>query len=90
MLGLDVTAALQVLIEQAMSLPEDERAELATVLLRSLEPDDEPELTEAEWQADWAAELERRAESVRNGTATLVDGDEAMRAIRAKLTPRTP
>lgn len=71
-----------------MELPEDQRAELATLLLRSLDPDDEPELTEAEWQEEWGREIERRAAEVSNGTATLHDGEEVLRTLRAKLTSR--
>ena len=73
-----------------MELPDDQRAELTALLFRSFEPDDEPELSEAEWQEEWGREIQRRAAAVRDGTTTLHDGEEVLRELRAKLSLRRP
>jgi len=83
-----VTVAFKTLLEQAMELPDEQRAELAALLLRSLEPDDEPNVTDAEWQEAWALELDRRMATVRDGTAALVDGEAVLRDVRSKITSR--
>jgi len=62
--------ALRVL-EQALTLSETERAELAAKLLASLDEASDPDAEEA-----WAAEITKRAESVVRGDAKLVDWDD--------------
>jgi hypothetical protein len=63
------------LLPQALRLSERERAELASSLLRSLDPPNEfPDDTGESFER----ELLERIESVRNGTAKLLDMDEAM------------
>jgi putative addiction module component (TIGR02574 family) len=68
---------------EALALPVDERAALAKDLLASLDGDAEPGAEEA-----WIEELDRRAQAVANGTATLVDWDDAEKRIRARLKAR--
>ena len=70
---------------EALALSPDERSELARALLRSLddEPGDDPAVDEA-----WAAEIERRAASVADGTAELVPWDEVKAGLRAELQAR--
>lgn len=67
----------------ALALPLDERAALAKDLLQSLDGDAEPGAERA-----WVEELDRRAQAVANGTATLVDWDDAERRITARLKAR--
>jgi len=50
------------LLEQALSLPERDRAEIATRLLESLDPETQQDVDEA-----WAAEIERRCSAVDAG-----------------------
>ena len=69
---------------EVLSLPVDERAELAHVLLESLHE----ESAEPDAEAAWLAELDRRAQSVSDGTATLVDWNEAYERITARLKAR--
>jgi putative addiction module component (TIGR02574 family) len=59
------------ILEQALTLSENERAELAAKLLASLDEGSDPDAEEA-----WAAEITRRAESVLRGEAKLVDWEE--------------
>lgn len=68
-----------------LRLPAAERAALAARLLESLEDDDptgEPGLTDAEWEAAWAAECDRREAA---DPATDVPADEAFRRAYAAL-----
>lgn len=63
-----------------LALPRDERAALAHELLTSLDGRADPDADEA-----WLRELERRAREVRDGTAALVDWDDAKARISARL-----
>jgi putative addiction module component (TIGR02574 family) len=64
----------------ALALPPDERAWLAAELIASL---DEGE--NAEIEAAWAAEIERRIAEVEAGEAETVSWEEARTRIRATL-----
>jgi putative addiction module component (TIGR02574 family) len=68
-------------LEALLKLPVEERALAAEVLLASL--DEAPADPEAD--AAWGRELTRRAQAVRDGTATYVEADEARRRISATL-----
>ena len=61
----------------ALSLPESDRAKLASQLLDSLDAT-EPNAAEA-----WRSEIERRALDVRDGNVELLDYDEVMAELRA-------
>jgi len=67
----------QDLLAAALSLPETDRADLAASLLRSLDPVADPTA-----DAAWAAEIERRVNSIDNGEAKLVPWDDVMAAMR--------
>jgi hypothetical protein len=82
-----VVTRLETLMAEALELPERDRAAFAARLLRSLEPDDEP-VTVEEWEAAWGEEIERRVQQIRSGNVELVDGDEVLKAARARLTAR--
>ena len=56
------------LLKDALELPLDERAELASDLLASLD-----EGAEEEIEAAWAAEIERRVRDVREGRVDSTD-----------------
>src|SRR5438132_214387 len=73
----NMPAALQVL-DAAMALNRDQRAELAHKLLLSLEPDG---IDEDADQA-WAAEIRRRLLAIRDGQVALRDWDEALLRVR--------
>jgi iron complex outermembrane recepter protein len=55
------------ILNRALQLPEKDRATIAHGLLRSLD-EDEPEISEVEWDVAWAAEVQARAALLRNGT----------------------
>lgn len=68
-------------IAELLKLPTQERARVARVLLDSL--DGEDAAPDAEQKR--LDEIVRRARAVRDGTAELVDGPEALRRVRARL-----
>ena len=53
-----MTSRAQALIREALTLPSNERADVAAELLASL---DDPETDIANIEAEWAAEIEKRA-----------------------------
>ncbi|MEO9593313.1 addiction module protein [Rhodopirellula bahusiensis] len=69
----------QQLLATALGMPESDRATLAASLLRSLDPADDPLA-----DAAWAAEIERRIESIDNGTAELRPWDDVMSEMRQR------
>ncbi len=73
-----MSASFRTVVEQALDLTDDERGELAALLLRSLEPEDREELTAPQWEAAWLAELDQRIQAIREGRVELVDGDEVL------------
>jgi putative addiction module component (TIGR02574 family) len=78
-LSMSPTAAQ--LLADALALPESERTELAVDLLASLPGPDE------RTDAEWLAEVERRARAARDG-APGVAWPDAREQIRAALRPR--
>jgi putative addiction module component (TIGR02574 family) len=80
--------AIESVLQQALALPAKERGELAAALLRSIEPADAEGLTEGEWEAAWAAELNRRAKEVDEGRAELIPHEEVFAELRARFPPR--
>ena len=78
-------SALESLLAQALRLPDAERGKLAMQLLRTLEPEEEDEVSKEEWEAAWSAELDRRVREVDDGSAELLDGDEVLAEARAWL-----
>lgn len=69
------------LLESSMSLPPQDRSRLAARLIESLDDaDDDVELSPA-----WQAEINRRMETIRQGTAQLVPHEEVMTQVRRKL-----
>ena len=70
-----MTRAVHELYEKASELPPQDRAELAGLLLESIEPADEG-VEEA-----WAAEIERRMADFRDGKVKTIPWSE----VRARL-----
>jgi len=67
----------QQLLRTALTLPESDRAEIAASLIHSLDTE-----TDEAVDAAWAAEIQRRIESIDNGQVKLVPWDDVMREIR--------
>jgi Putative addiction module component len=83
-------AAVDELLERALQLPERERGELASRLLRSLESVEDEELAPDAWEAAWSEVLDRRMREVRDGTVQLVDGDAVFRGAAERIASRRP
>jgi putative addiction module component (TIGR02574 family) len=65
-----------VLLDQVLSLPEQQRAEIAVRLLESLEPE-----VQADVEAAWAEEIESRCAAVDAGTLSTSDWKD----VRARI-----
>jgi putative addiction module component (TIGR02574 family) len=65
------------LTAEAMALPLPERAKLAETLLRSLDP-----ATDEDVEQEWDAEVTRRLQRVRDGSAKGKPAEQVFRAIR--------
>jgi len=65
------------LLRSALALPESDRAEIAASLIHSLDTETDENVDEA-----WAAEIQRRIESIDNGEVKLVPWDDVMQEMR--------
>ena len=74
-----MSAAADEIIGQALSLPPEEGVRVAEELLRSLEG---PE--QAEIDAAWAEEAERRIDALEAGHMTATPGDEVFARLMAR------
>ena len=78
-----MTAAVKAVIEQAMQLSPEERAEVANALDgMSVEA---PALSREDLAAAWRPELDRRRQELERGEVQTVDAREAIAGIRARL-----
>jgi putative addiction module component (TIGR02574 family) len=71
------------LLEQALQLPEHDRAKLAARLLESLDDHVQSEVDEA-----WAAEIERRCAAVDAGTLATSDWKDVRARIEREIFGR--
>lgn len=76
-----MSTALSEIEQQATRLSDQERAQLAAFLLRSLEAVDQGDIEE-----DWRIEAEARLAQVKRGEARLIPGDEVFANIRRRQT----
>jgi len=72
--------AATALLQQAMTLTDDDRRWLADQLDATLGP---PE-SQLPHDPAFRAELDRRLQSIADGTAVLLDGEQVMRELRAR------
>jgi hypothetical protein len=68
------------LTTKAMALPAEHRAELAALLIQSLEEQDAQEIKSA-----WLAEIQRRDQEIRAGAAVTKPADQVLREAREQL-----
>jgi putative addiction module component (TIGR02574 family) len=78
-------AKVKQVLDEALKLAPDERANVAVELLESLEGGPE-EMADVE--AAWAAEIERRARRVLKGDTNGAPWDDVRRRAEAKLAKR--
>lgn len=72
--------ALESAMALALELPEQERAELASALVASLDGPPDPDAERL-----WQSEIRRRLETIDRGDATFLTPDEVLARIRARL-----
>lgn len=71
---------IEQIAEQAMTLPGELRAQLADLLVESLESDDLGRIGQL-----WITEAKRRRDEVRSGKVETISGDDALRTVRDSL-----
>lgn len=74
------TAELDTLRDAAMTLPEQERAKLASDLVASLDGPIDSDVAQA-----WDVEICRRINEIENGKAKFLDVNEVLAKARARL-----
>jgi len=72
---------LNQIIREALDLPDEDRATLAGLLIKSLEEDEDHDL---DIEAAWAAEAERRWSEIESGAVKTIPWQE----VRARLFRR--
>jgi len=72
------------ILQAVLALPPDERLTVAREIVLSVESEG-GDLSEAEWDAAWADEAERRHREVEEGKVKMIPGDEVMARVRAIL-----
>ncbi len=75
-----VIAAANKILEDALSLPDDERRRIAELLLDSISTDSAEEI-----EAAWVAEAVRRAEPLERGEVEALDGESVLKDLKAKF-----
>ena len=71
------------LLDEVLQLPAEDRALLAFRLAESLHGEPEPDVESA-----WAEEISRRIQRLRDGTARVVPGAEALARARKEISAR--
>ena len=74
-----MTAQAKKIFEEALALPEQDRAALVDALTDSLRA------VEAPLGPEWTAEIARRMEAVERGESRLIPGDEVDARVREAL-----
>lgn len=74
-----ITMKTKKLIEEALSLPVEERVLIADLLLRSLN------MPNAATDAKWAEEARRRLQELRSGKVKAIPGDEVFSEVFKRL-----
>lgn len=74
---LSMATTIKKLAKQAMSLPTESRAQLADLLVESLDAEELGQIDRL-----WVAEAKRRRDEVRSGRVEGIPGDEALKRVR--------
>lgn len=78
-----MTRDAEAVLEQALALSEADRADLAGILLQSIEPAAETEVEQA-----WRQEVARRVAALEAGEVTTVPWEEVRDRLLARLSER--
>jgi hypothetical protein len=82
-----VSSQARQVLEEALRLPIDERADVAAELLRSLD-EGESTLPPEEVERRWAEAITRRAERAASGESVGRDANEVLSSTESKLRQR--
>ena len=82
-----MTSSANRVLQDALSLSEQERAEIAERLIESLDPPLDPGEAAAVEEA-WAAEIERRCAALDAGTTGTTTWQDVQRHIKTKILPK--
>jgi putative addiction module component (TIGR02574 family) len=80
-----MTSRAQEILREALTLPSEQRADVAAELLSSL---DDTDSDTANLEVEWAAEIERRARRVLAGESAGIPWEEVRRRAEAELPKR--
>ncbi len=74
------------LIDQLLALPVEERSEIASLLLKSIEDDVPP--GQKRTPDHWQQEIKRRSNELNGGDAKLIDATDSIAKARANIAAR--
>ena len=80
-----MTRTAQQVLQQALRLPPRARADIASVLLHSLDDREDRDV-----EAAWALEIERRLKDVESGSVKLLPWEQVRRSLRSGLRRAKP
>ena len=78
-------ARAEQLLQSALSLPANDRAEIAALLIESLDDDVETTGSPAEVEAAWADEIKRRLDQIDKGEVQMIPWEEVIGSMRERL-----
>ena len=78
-----MTSSARKLLQDVLALPENERLELASEIIASVDGQDD-----GDWEAAWLAELDRRADAARARGESSSDWTDARARILRRLGRR--
>jgi putative addiction module component (TIGR02574 family) len=73
------------LLNDALALPEAERARLARALIDSLEPEDGADISASEIESAWRAEIERRERDIERDPTVLIPAEQVFAEAERRL-----
>jgi putative addiction module component (TIGR02574 family) len=80
--------AIEQVLRDALALSDEDREQLLVALHQSLEPDDGDTLSQAERDAAWTGEIDRRLNDLAEGRARTSTHQEVMTELRGRLSRR--
>lgn len=80
--------AIEQVLRDALALSDEDREKLLVALHQSFEPGDDEILSQAAWDAAWAAEIDRRLKDLADGRAKTHTHQEVMAELRSRLLRR--
>ena len=76
------------LVEAVLHLPRQERAEVATAVLRSLDDDLPEPVGPEEWEQAWSDEIRQRIDQLDRGEVSTIPAHQVFADLRARLAEK--